>query len=165
MSFPELNKRHVKEKHMNEQMKELSGIAVAAILAVDGLAHLYWATGNIWPAPDQRSLTQAVVNIANPQLLKPIILVPLACLLFGGALAVLARVYRLGILGQLIPAPLLQLSLLAIAAFFLLRGLAGIGWALGLLAVKSRPFYWLNLIIYTPACLLGFAAVVAVELS
>ncbi len=150
---------------MNEQIKELAGVMVAAILAVDGLAHLYWATGNIWPASDQRSLIQAVLNKDNPRLLRPTILVPLACLLLGGALTVLARVHRLGIIGQLIPAPLLQLGILAVAAGLLLRALAGMGWALGRLPVKSRSFYWLNLLIYTPACLLCFVAAVTAALA
>src|SRR5258708_20359054 len=101
---------------MNEQIKELAGVMVAAILAVDGLAHLYWATGNIWPASNQRSLIQAVLNKDNPRLLRPTILVPLACLLLGGAVTVLARAHRLRIFGQLIPPPLLPLGILAVAA-------------------------------------------------
>jgi hypothetical protein len=150
---------------MNEPLKELAGILVAVIFTLDGLMHLYWATGNIWPASDKRSLIQAVLNSEKTELLRSTILVPLACLLFGGALTVLARVHRLGMLGQLIPAPLLQQGILAVAAGLLLRALAGMGWALGRLPVKSRSFYWLNLLVYTPACLLCFIAAVAAALS
>src|SRR5258708_16201146 len=97
---------------MNEQIKELAGVMVAAILAVDGLAHLYWATGNIWPASNQRSLIQAVLNKDNPRLLRPTILVPLACLLLGGALTLLAPLHLLGIIVHSIPSPFLPLGIL-----------------------------------------------------
>ena len=52
-----------------------------------------------------------------------------------------------------------------IAAGLLLRGLAGIVWALGLVAAKSKLFYQLNLILYTPVCLLLFAAAMLVAFS
>lgn len=148
---------------MNEQVKERAGIVVAAFLAADGLANLYWATGNTWPAPDPKTLTLAILN-ANVST-APQITVPLACLSFGGAVIALARVHRLGRLGRLIPASLLQLGILVIAAALFLRGVAGIGWALGLGGVKTQLFYTLNLVAYTPACLVFCAAAVAAARS
>lgn len=144
-------------------MNTFAGLLVAAVLAVDGLLHAYWATGHIWPARDPKTLSLAVLNFdisfATPGVFA------LACALVLGSFTVLARVHALGVLGQFIPAPLLQLGLLVIAAGLLLRGLAGIVWMLGLIAAKSKLFYQLNLILYTPVCLLLFAAAMLVAFS
>ena len=103
---------------------------VAAVLAADGLLHAYWTTGRIWPARDSRTLALAVLNIDIP--FSPLVVGPLACLLFLAALLVLARVHRLGRLWRLIPDSFLQLGILIVAAGLLLRGVAGMGWVLGL---------------------------------
>src|SRR5690348_3461815 len=137
---------------MSQYVKEIAGILVAAVLILDGLLHAYWATGRLWPARDRLSLAQAVLNIDRTRSFKPVFLVPLACLLFCGALILLAQVHSLGVPEQFIPGPLLQLGILAIAIGLLLRGLAGIVWVLRLAASKSELFYKLNLIIYTPLC-------------
>ena len=77
----------------------------------------------------------------------------------------LARVHRHGMLGHLIPGPLLQVGILAVAAGLLLRAVAGVGWVLGLAASQSKLFYRLNLLVYTPVCLVLFVAAVAAALS
>ena len=59
---------------------------VAAVLAIDGMLHLYWATGSTWPARDARSLSYAVLGAEVP--FTPPILLPLATLLFVAAAAV-----------------------------------------------------------------------------
>ncbi|GHO59938.1 DUF3995 domain-containing protein [Ktedonobacter robiniae] len=146
---------------MSQNIKELAGILVAIVLIADGLVHAYWATGRIWPAQDRLSLAQAVLNINKTRSFRPAILVPLACLLFCGALIVLARVHYLGMFEQLIPSSLLQLGTLAVTIGLLLRGLAGIAWALRLAASRSEMFYKLNLIVYTPLCLVLFVAAAA----
>ena len=150
---------------MSEHVKELAGIVVAAVRTVDGFMHAFWATGQIWPAHDQLALIQAVLNSNKTRLLRPTVLAPLAGLLVLGALTVLARVHRLGMLGQLIPGPLLQVGILAVATGLLLRGVAGIGWALGLAPARSKLFYKLNLMVYTPVCLVLFVAAAAAALS
>lgn len=150
---------------MNEQMADLAGIFIALVLVGDSLLHVYWAKGHIWPAPDQLSLSQAVLNSNKTRLFKPATLVPLACLLLLGALTVLARIHRLGMPGQLIPDWLLQLGIWLIAAGFLLLGLVGIIRAFGLLEAKSRLFYKLNLIVYTPLSMVLFAAAIIVARS
>lgn len=43
-----------------------------------------------------------------------------------------------------------------------LRSLAGIGWALGIGSARDTAFYWLNLTLYTPACLAMLVATVLV---
>jgi hypothetical protein len=126
---------------------------VAAVLAVDGAMHAYWATGSTWPARNARSLSYAVLGADVPFTL-PVVL-PLAVLLFTVAAAVYGRgrygrAHRLGWV--------LHTATLAVAAGLLLRFLAGIGWAFGIGA--GGAFYWLNLLLYTPLCLvLGVAAV------
>jgi hypothetical protein len=151
---------------VNEHVQALvGGIAIAGVLALDGLLHAYWATGQTWPTRNKLSLVQAVLNSSNTRAFRPAILLPLAALLVCGALMVLARIHGLGPLGQLAPAPLLQLGLLVLATGFLLRGLLGIVWVLGLLSSKSELFYKINLLVYTPVCLILFVATVVVASS
>lgn len=144
---------------MNELAKERAGMALAGFLAADALANLYWATGATWPAPDRLTLTLAILNGDYPT--APAVTVPLACLSLGGAFTALARVHRLGALRRLIPDSLLQVGALAIAGAPGVRGALGIGWALGLLPAKTQAFYALNLVAFTPACLVFCAAAVA----
>lgn len=150
---------------MNEHVQELAGIVIAGILALDGLLHGYWATGQTWPARSKLSLVRAVLNSDNTRAFRPVILLPLALLLMCGALIVLARVHHLGMPGQLIPGSLLQLGILGVATGLLVRGVAGIGWALGLAPTRSRLFYRLNLLFYTPVCVVRFIVAVAVAYS
>lgn len=146
---------------MNEQVKVIAGLLVAIVLTADGLLHAYWATGRLWPAQDRLSLVQAVLNTNNTRTFRPPILVSLVCVLFCGVYILLAQIGLLGMFGQLIPAPLLQLGTLVIATGLLLRGLAGIAWALGLIAAKSKLFYRLNLLVYTPLCFILCVAALA----
>lgn len=143
--------------------QRIAAILVATVFFIDGLTHLYWAAGNIWPAPDARALSLAVLNVNIP--FKPLNLIPLACLLFAGTLIMLMGEQRFGKIEQRIPDLWLRLGRLAIAAGLLLRGGAGIVWITGLGADMHTPFYWLNLIVYTPLCVLLFIAVVMVILS
>lgn len=147
---------------MNEHVQVLAGIVIAGVLALDGLLHAYWATGQIWPAHDKFALVQAVLNSNNARAFRPAILFPLAMLLVCGALLVLARVHALGGLGQLMPDVLLQLGVVGVAIGLIARGVAGIGWALGLAPAKSALFYRLNLLVYTPVCFALFIAALAV---
>lgn len=148
---------------MNERTKQCAGTVVAAVLAADGLLHAYWATGRTWPASGPQVLSQAVLN--SDIRFRPVIVGPLACLLFSAALLVLARVRRLGRLGRCIPDSFLQLVMQVVTVGLLLRGVAGIGWVLGLGANPPTLFYKLNLLVYTPVCLALFAATVAAARS
>ncbi len=150
---------------MNEHLQELAGIVIAAVLVLDGLLHAYWATGQIWPARTKRSLVQAVLNSSNTRAFRPAILLPLVMVLMCGALLVLARIHQLGMPGQVIPDSVLQLGIVGVATGLLVRAVAGIGWALGLAPARSKLFYQLNLLVYTPVCLILFIAAVAVASS
>ena len=49
-----------------------------------------------------------------------------------------------------------------VAAGLLLRGVAGIVWALGIGSSRETTFYWLNLTAYTPVCPILCVAAAAV---
>lgn len=52
----------------------------------------------------------------------------------------------------------LQWGVVAVAAGLSIRAAAGVVWILGIAAPQGGIFYWLNLLVYTPACLaLGLA--------
>jgi uncharacterized protein DUF3995 len=131
---------------MGGSMSERRGAAnwVAAVLAADGLAHLYWTTGSTWPAANTRSLSEAVLGADVP--FTPPILLPLATILLGAAGLVLARSRW----GRRWP---LQAGTIAIAVGVSVRALAGVVWALGIGTEFGGTFYWLNLIVYTPLCI------------
>lgn len=146
---------------MNERTKQRAGTLVAAILAADGLLHAYWATGARWPAHDERSLSRAVLNADVP--FTPIVVGPLACLLLLGAAMALARVDRLGRFGRRIPDPVPRFGILVVVTGLLARAAAGIAWVLT--ADTETTFYRLNATVYTPACLVLFAAAVTAARS
>ena len=138
-------------------MTRRAGMLVACVLAIDGLAHLYWSMGLTWPAPDARALSLAVLGFQVP--FTPGVLLPLVAVLFTAALLVggrarLGRRHRIGWL--------LQAGTVTVAAGLLVRALAGLVWACGVGVRTDTAFFWLNLLVYTPACLLLGAAAVAV---
>ncbi|WP_407837826.1 DUF3995 domain-containing protein [Streptomyces sp. DSM 116496] len=140
---------------MKDSTRRRTGRALAALLAADGLVHLYWATGLTWPAPDERTLSLAVLG--SEVSFGPPVVLPLAALTLTGAAAVLAHAEGRG------GGPVLRAARLvtaAVAAGLAVRGLAGLGWAAGLLdSPADGPFRILNLALYTPACLgFGWAA-------
>jgi 4,5:9,10-diseco-3-hydroxy-5,9,17-trioxoandrosta-1(10),2-diene-4-oate hydrolase len=142
---------------VRQQTARRAGTLVAAVLAIDGAAHLYWSTGLRWPAHDSRSLSLAVLGFPVP--FTPGILLPLAALLLTAALLVggrarLGRRHRLGWL--------LQAGTVAVTAGLLVRALAGLVWACGIGVGTGTAFYRLNLLVYTPACLALGAAAAAV---
>ena len=129
---------------------------VAGVLAVDAAIHLYWATGATWPARSPEALSQAVLNARVP--FTPVVLVPLAGVLLSASGLLLARANgrggRLGALGSG-----------AVGAGVALRGAAGLVWATGAGTDTGAPFYWLNLLGYTPACLLLAPLALAVAVA
>lgn len=133
-------------------VRTLPASLVAGVLFADAAAHLYWATGLTWPAADARALSLAVLNFEIP--FTPRVLLPLIALLCTAGGAVLARSRGRG--GRFT-----AFVTLAVAAGLLLRGTAGLVWALAL--DSATPFYWLNLFLYTPLCLA--MAAVALPLS
>jgi hypothetical protein len=126
----------------------IAAIAVASVLGLDALIHLYWLTGRVWPAHDTRALSHAVLNADVP--FTPRVLIPLVIVLSVGGTAVLARV---DLVHTGLPSWLLATAAGAVALGLLARGLAGVAWIAGIGASRGTPFYWLNLTAYTPICL------------
>lgn len=119
-------------------------ILIAAVLTVDGVIHTYWATGAIWPARTPNSLSRAVLNIDGT--FTPQAVLPLAALLWTASGLVIARSRGRG--GRLA-----ALATAAVSGGLALRGCAGLIWATGIGTSTGTPFYWLNLLAYTPICL------------
>lgn len=141
---------------MNETTMARGGSLMAAILAMDAALHAYWAAGGVWPAHDSRAFMEAILNVNKP--VRPLAVAPLACLLALGAAMAQARVGRLGWIGRLAPAWLLQTAVLTIAAGAFARAVAGIVWMSQ--SGVSPTFARLNLWFWTPSCILPCAAAI-----
>jgi pimeloyl-ACP methyl ester carboxylesterase len=130
--------------------RDLAASVIATVLVVDGIVHLYWSTGLTWPAGNSRSLSLALLAIDVP--FRPALLLGLAATVWAGAgLVVLrARHGRSGVLGRVA-----QAGTAIFTAAVLLRALLGCWW---LFTWGSLPttFYWLNLLLYTPLCVVLF---------
>jgi hypothetical protein len=100
--------------------------------------HLYWATGATWPAADERSLSLAVLG--REVSFGPAVVLPLAALHLLLAFAVLRS-------GR---SSLARLVVAGLVAGLTARAALGLVWAFG---DTGTAFYWLNLLLYTPACL------------
>lgn len=98
--------------------------------------HIYWATGATWPAPDERSLSRAVLGVEVS--FAPQVVLPLAALHLLLAFAVL-RSDR---------SALCRAVVAGLAAGLAVRAALGLVWVF---TDAGTPFYWLNLLLYTPA--------------
>ncbi|MFD1936839.1 MULTISPECIES: DUF3995 domain-containing protein [Nonomuraea] len=143
---------------MNDRTRERAGIAVVAVLATDALVHVYWMTGSTWPAGDAEALSLAVLNVVLPFTPRGLLL-PLG-LLLAASTTILLAVGRPARLSGRLPVVVTRLGGRLVAAGLLVRAVAGLVWALGIGASPATPFYWLNLLAYTPVCLALFAGAV-----
>jgi hypothetical protein len=126
------------EKGMGMEIRKV----VAGFHVVLSALHVYWATGATWPASDQYSLSRAVLG--REVSFAPQVVLPLAAFHLVVAAVILrvdrSRLSRLvvGLLG------------LGVAG----RAVLGLVWSLGVGTSTGTAFYWLNLFVYTPACVL-----------
>jgi hypothetical protein len=125
--------------------------AVAGVLLVDGAIHLYWAGGGTWPVRDRARLSQLVLNAQVP--FTPQGLLPLVGLLGTAGVLVLARGGLLAGLARRLPVWAPRWGSAAVAGGLALRGAVGLVWVTGAGADPGDTFYWLNLLLYTPLCL------------
>ncbi|NUR95580.1 MAG: DUF3995 domain-containing protein, partial [Kribbellaceae bacterium] len=123
---------------------------VAGVHALLAAVHVYWATGATWPALDERSLSRAVLGVQVS--FAPQVVLPLAALHLMLAAAVLYSNRS----------ALARLAVAGVAAGLATRAALGVVWVL---TYASTPFYWLNLFVYTPACIaLCFADVTVLRI-
>ncbi|MFF0342205.1 alpha/beta fold hydrolase [Kribbella sp. NPDC004875] len=100
--------------------------------------HIYWATGAVWPASTERSLSRAVLGWDVS--FAPQVVLALAALHLLLAFAVL-RSDR---------SALARVVVAGLAAGLAARAALGLAWAF---TDTGTAFYWLNLFLYTPACI------------
>ncbi|MEU8616535.1 DUF3995 domain-containing protein [Streptomyces sp. NPDC048623] len=121
--------------------------AGAVLLGVLALVHVYWATGAVWPAGDERGLSLAVLGSVVS--FGPAVVLPLAAMEGVGAVCVGA--YAWGLAGRF--ARLAQLGTAVFAGGLLLRGAVGVVWIVAGKDGAGAVFPWLNALAYTPLCL------------
>jgi hypothetical protein len=113
---------------------------VAGLHVVLALAHVYWATGATWPARDEREMSRAVLGMVLD--FSPQVVLPLAAFHLVIAWCVL-RVDR---------SRLSRLVVAGVALGATARALLGVVWVFT--SDAGPAFFWLNLLAYTPACVL-----------
>lgn len=136
-------------------------IAEAGALAAIGFLHVVWAFSS-WPLADRAGFADAVVGVPEADLPSRGLTLLVAAALLLAALVVAAQGNAIGRLG---PDWLFRLGTWAVAAVLLLRGLGGLVTS-AVLDSGTETFRRLDLLVYSPLCLLlaaGAAAVVAVR--
>jgi hypothetical protein len=128
-----------------------AAFAAAAFAALAAL-HGYWALGGFWPGRDSESLARTVVGSPPGSAAPgpgPCWLV--AVLLLGAAATVLGAA---GLLPLPVPAVAVRWAALLGAAVLLVRGLEGFADRRIRPASVGSPFARLNVLLYSPLCLL-----------
>lgn len=143
------------------QTYEAAAIVAATILAIDAIIHVYWLTGRTWPARDTRTLSQVVLNADVP--FTPRALTPLVLILAGAAATILVRAGVTDTVSWL-PSWIPAAGTIAVAAGAFVRACAGVVWALGIGSRKGSMFHTLNIVAYTPICVVLCCAATLVAL-
>jgi hypothetical protein len=128
-----------------------AAVAASAFVVLAAL-HGYWALGGLWPGRDSASLARTVVGSPPGSAAPgpgPCWLV--AVLLLGAAATVLGAA---GLLPLPVPAAAVRWAALLGAAVLLVRGLEGFADRWIRPASAGSPFARLNVLLYSPLCLL-----------
>ncbi|WP_139415863.1 DUF3995 domain-containing protein [Agromyces laixinhei] len=133
---------------MQDSARRRAGTTVAAILLADAAAHVYWLTGATWPASNVRDLSLALLGAEFP--FTPRVLIPLAVALCVGAASALVLSRRSGPRWVRIPALLVTATVCAATGA---RAILGVIWIAGIGIAGNDVLFWLNLVLYTPLCL------------
>lgn len=134
---------------MEGTARRTAGNIVAAILLTDAVFHLYWLTGATWPASDVRELSLALLGDVYP--FTPRVLIPLALALVLAATAVLLCSRQIGPQWVQRSARLVTATICIAASG---RAVLGLFWLTGVGIEGNTTLYWLNLVLYTPLCLI-----------
>jgi hypothetical protein len=135
-------------------------LLIAQILLVVGLMiiaafHLHWGLGGFWPGTDETSLVEHVVGRTRD--MKPPS--PFACFLVAAGLTLIAVAVMVRCTFTVLPAFVnLSAGVLVSAATFIFFGRGLLGFVPPVFAyAKGTPFFKLNMLVYSPLCLLlGF---------
>ncbi|MEU7907391.1 molybdopterin-dependent oxidoreductase [Actinoplanes sp. NPDC049118] len=129
-----------------------SAASLAALLFLATSAvHLYWAGGGRWPGTDEASLAQRVIGDST-RFPSPAATTVVACTLAAAALLLLTRS---GVLRLPLPRRVVAIGVGAIVVAVAARGLLG-GVTSGVAVANGTrvPYFRLDLIAYSPLCLL-----------
>ncbi len=130
--------------------RSAAGAAALLFLAAAGI-HLYWATGGRWPGTDDASLARRVVGDTT-SFPSPAATAVVACALAAAAVLVLARG---GVLRLPLPRRAVAIATGVLVAAVAVRGLLGVVTSAVAVARGTQvPYFRLDLIAYSPLCLL-----------
>jgi len=130
---------------------ELISYTIFTVLSVVFVVHIGWAFGMAWPAKSRADLPAIVAGVPKGSPMPPAVLTLVVAVgIFGLGIAALwgAGVFSLGALNSY-----RGWVLLAIAAIFVLRGVATY-LPFGPLQASVQPFRTLDLRYFAPLCLL-----------
>ena len=133
-----------------------AAIVACLLLVVVAAIHVYWASGGYWPGEDEASLVAKVIG-SGPGMPPWWATLMVALALLVGAWLVLAV---RGILRPPLPGWLYTAGIWTLAGVFALRGSAGMLVGKIRPGMANTPFHRLNLIYYSPLCLVIAALIV-----
>ncbi len=136
---------------IGESCSRAGGVAAAGTLAGLGTLHAAWAAGASWPFADRASLAAAVDGVREEQFPSAPITFGVSALLCGAAVTVLAHEQRWA--GEPLSG-VVRLGVRVIGTGLAARGLLGLLRPSLLPAGELPPFRRLNMLIYSPLCLL-----------
>jgi hypothetical protein len=138
-------------------IQTVAAIAACLILIAVAALHIYWALGGYWPGEDEASLVAKCIGSGTKMPPVWMTLMVALALLIGAWLVLAGR----GILRPPFPGWCYTAALWVLFGVFALRGSAGmlIGQTRDR---KNTPFHRLNLLYYSPLCLV-IAALIAVS--
>jgi phosphate/sulfate permease len=137
-------------------IQKIASVLACLILCLVAAIHIYWALGGYWPGHDEASLVAMVIGSGSRKMPPVVTLLVSLSLLVGAWLVLAIR----GYLRPPWPSRLFTVAGWVMVGVFALRG------TLGMFACKIRPadpgapFEILNLIIYSPLCLVIAALIV-----
>ncbi|OCP36882.1 DUF3995 domain-containing protein [Ensifer sp. LC163] len=139
----------------------VSASAICLVLSVIAVLHAYWAWGGLWPGHDEASLAKTVVGASGLETMPPAGLTVLVAILIFVA-GLLPLIFVSGV-PSILPASLVWMGMVLLAAIFLVRGV------LAFTPIfrgrhPQQPFATLDRRFYGPLCLvigIGYVLVLA----
>ena len=129
-------------------MIETTALTAAALLAVAGVIHAYWAFGGVWPAHDGRTLAKAVTGEKQEQMPDMAACLVIFILLTAAAIIVSDRAGLLDLPG---PSWVVTVGAWVIVGVLAARGLLGL--VTSLWARRATVYQRLDVAVYSPLCL------------